>query len=154
MKQILFLLFVISFTSFGCSSVKKTDSGTIQQGLSGQITEATGNRMPMKDATPSLPKGFITTVFIYEPTDLSQVSRSGTEPVYTSIRTKRVASVQTDSLGNYSVALEPGSYSVFVKLGDRFYANQFDTDNRIALFTVEAGKITRANLSVSNKASF
>lgn len=126
----------------------------IRQGLSGQITEITGNRMPMKDATPAPPKGLVTTVFIYEPTDLSQVSRSGTEPIYTAIRTKLVASVKTDSLGNYSVALDPGNYSVFVKLGDRFYANLFDTNNRIALFSVEAGKVTKANLSVSNKASF
>jgi hypothetical protein len=154
MKQILFLLFAACLTFYGCSSVKKADSSAVVQGFSGQITVASGNRMPMKDATPATPRGLATTVFIYEPTDLSQVARSGTEPIYTDIRTKRVASVQTDSLGNFSVALEPGSYSVFVKLENRFYANLFDTNNRIALFTVEAGKLTRVNLSVTNKASF
>jgi hypothetical protein len=154
MKHILFFLFTASLVLLACSSVKKTDSSLITQGITGQVTEQTGNRMPMKDAMPETPKGVVTTVLIYEPTHISQVSREGTAPVYTAIHTKLVASIDTDSTGSFTVALPVGNYSLFVKQGKNFYANLFDTNNNIALFAVEEGKLTQAKLSVSNRASF
>ncbi len=126
----------------------------IAQGIKGVITEAIGNRMPMKGASPSVPKGILTTVLIYEPTNIRQVSRSGSSPLYTAISTKLVASVDTDSTGAFAVSLPAGSYSIFIKQGAQFYANLFDTNNNIALFTVQEGKITEAKLTVSLRASY
>lgn len=154
MKHNLFFLFSILLTILACSSVKKTNSSVIAQGFTGQVTEVVGNQMPMKGGPPVVPKGIATTVLIYEPTHISQVSRLGTSATYTAISTKLVASVDTDSTGNFTIALPVGAYSVFVKQGDRFYANLFDTDNNIALFSVEEGKLTKVNLMVSSGASF
>lgn len=154
MKHKVFILFLFSLTILACSSVKKTNSSAISQGFTGQITELTGNQMPMKGAPPSVPKGIATTVLIYEPTNINQVKRLGTSATYTAIETKLVASVDTDSTGKFAVALPAGSYSVFVKQGTQFYANLFDTNNNIALFTVEEGKLTEVKLTVSSKASF
>ncbi|MDP1764352.1 MAG: hypothetical protein Q8L07_10740 [Sediminibacterium sp.] len=154
MKQILFILCSLSGIIPACSPAKKIHSLSISQGLTGQITELTGNQMPMKGAAPSEPVGILTTVFIYEPTHISQVSRMGSSPAYTAISTKLVDSVQTDSTGAYAIALAPGSYSVFIKQGKWFYANLFDSSNHIALFTVEEGKLTKANLLVSSRASY
>jgi hypothetical protein len=86
---------------------------------------------------------------VYEPTNINQVSRIGTSPVYTAISTKQVASVETDSTGAFTVDLPPGSYSLFVKQGKQFYSNLFDVNNNIAVFTVEEGKLTKADLEVS-----
>jgi len=108
----------------------------------------------MKGASPSVPKGILTTVLIYEPTNIRQVSRSGSSPLYTAISTKLVASVDTDSTGAFAISLPPGAYSVFIKQGKQFYANLFDTNNNIALFTVEEGKITEARLIVSLRANY
>ncbi|MCA6451160.1 MAG: carboxypeptidase regulatory-like domain-containing protein [Chitinophagaceae bacterium] len=154
MKHILFLVLAGCLAILGCSSAKKVPSAVITQGISGRVTELTGNRMPMKDAEPDLPKPILTTVFIYEPTHISQVTRTGTEPVYTAIATRLVASVDTDSTGHFTISLPVGSYSLFVKQGGRFYANLFDNNNNIALFTVEEGKLTQVTLSVSSRASF
>lgn len=110
--------------------------------------------MPMKGGPPVVPKGISTTVLIYEPTNITQVRRMGTAATYTAIATKQVASVETDSTGKFTIALPAGSYSVFIKQGNQFYANLFDTNNNIALFTVEEGKLTTVNLSVSFGASF
>lgn len=140
-----------------CSSSKKANSSAnsqISQGINGTVTELTGNQMPMKDAPPAVPKPVVTTVLIYEPTHISQVSRIGTSAIYTAIRTKQVASADTDSTGAFQVALPPGSYSVFVKLSNGFYANLFDAENNIALFRVEEGKVTTARISVTNRAAF
>ena len=154
MKQILFFLFPACLAFAGCSSAKSSRSSMILTGISGVVTELTGNQMPMKDRPVASPKGIVTTVLIYEPTNMSQVTRTGTSPLYTAILTKRVASVDTDSTGAFTVALPAGSYSLFVKRGDQFYANLFDTQNNISLFTVEEGKLTRVTLSVTSKASF
>ena len=154
MKHKVFILFLFSLTILACSSVKKANSSAISQGFIGQITELTGNQMPMKGAQPAIPKGIATTVFIYEPTNINQVRRLGTAASYTAINTKLVASVDTDSTGNFTIALPVGNYSVFVKQGSQFYANLFDTNNNIALFTVEEGKLTKVNLAVSSGASF
>jgi hypothetical protein len=154
MKYILFFILILTATIMACSSVKNAHSSGITQGISGRITEAVGNQMPMKDAPAPVPQGILTTVLIYEPTSLSQVARLGTSPVYTAIRTKQVASVVTDSTGHYSVALPVGSYSVFIKHGNQYYANLFDGNNNIALFNVDSNKITTANLTISLRASY
>ncbi|MDB5209844.1 MAG: carboxypeptidase regulatory-like protein [Sediminibacterium sp.] len=126
----------------------------ITQGITGTITEATGNQMPMKDGPPPFARGILTTVLVYEPTNISQVSRAGTSPLYTAISTKQVASVDTDSTGAFKIELPAGSYSLFIRQGKQFYANLYDAKNNIALFTVEEGKLTRADLKVSLKASY
>ncbi len=154
MKQILFLVCSISVLFMACSASKKGKNSLISQGLTGKITELSGNQMPLADAPKPVPKGILTTLYVYESTLRSQVQSVGNAPIYTSIATKRVASVDTDSTGNYTVTLPPGSYSLFVKLGDQFYANLFNEKDQIALFTVEEGRLTTANLTVSVKAKF
>ncbi len=154
MKQILFILFAFSTLILSCSSLKKVKSTSIQQGITGYITETKGNQMPSPDLPTSSPKGIQTTVFVYEPTNITQVIREGNTPLYTSISTKMVASIETDSTGAFMLALPVGSYSIFVKQGKGFYANLFDTKNNIALFEVEADKLTTVKLTVSSKAAF
>ena len=154
MKHILFFLFSTGIIIMACSSVQKANSSATAQGINGSVTLATGNRMPMKDAPQRSPRGIKATVLVYEPTNIAQTRRIGTTPVYTAINTKLVASVETDSSGAFIVALPVGSYSLFVKQGDRFYANLFDVNNNIALFTVEEGKLTKVRLSVNNNASY
>lgn len=154
MKQILFILFSFSVIILACSSLKKVKSSPVKQGITGFITEVTGNQMPSPDAPRAIPKGILTTIFVYEPTNITQVTRVGTSTVYTSVNTKWVASVQTDSTGAFTLALPVGSYSLFVQQGKGFYANLFDTNNNIALFVVEEDKLTVAKLTVSVKAAF
>jgi len=154
MKQILFFLFSSGLVILACSSLKNVKSITVKQGITGQIAEITGNQMPSPDAPRSGPKGIRTAVFVYEPTNISQVIRVGTSTLYTAIHTKLVASVETDSAGIFTIALPVGSYSLFVQQGKGFYANLFDTYNNIALFVVEEGKLTVAKLTISSKAAF
>ncbi len=154
MKQILFFVFSLCLTIVACSSGKTTKSQQIKQGLEGRLLLETGNRMPMKGAPPYQPKGIRDSVFVYEPTNTSQVARVGTSPIYTAIYTKRVASLMTDSTGGFRVALPAGSYSLFVKQGNHYFANQFDTANNIALITVERRKLTRVNITVNSGATY
>lgn len=154
MKHILFIILAVCLTFGACSSAKKPKTPPIKEGITGTVRLATGNRMPMKDMEPALPKGMAATVLIYEPTHISQVTRVGTSPLYTAIHTKMIASVETDSTGSYKVALPPGTYSLFIKQGKNFFSNLFDVNNNICPFTVTAGKLTTANLTVNSNASY
>ncbi len=153
MKHILLLLFTFSLIVIACSSAKRAKT-SIKQGISGFIREARGNQMPSPDRPRSEPPGIKTTVFIYEPTNITDVTRVGVSPVYTAIHTKLVASVETDSTGAFAIALPVGSYSLFVQQGKQYYANLFDTNNNIALFTVEEDKLTKVSLTVSSSATY
>ena len=154
MKQILFSLFAIILINIACSSSKKANSVSEIQGIQGIVTEVTGNQMPMMGEPKPQPNGIKTTVFIYEKTNINQVTQIGSSPIYTIINTKQVAFVETDSSGAFTLALPVGSYSLFIKQGNQFYANLFDSDNNIALFTVEEGKLTQVSLQINNSATY
>lgn len=155
MRNILFALFSALLTFSACSSSKKAQTGEIEQGISGIITEIKGNQMPKVGIPPATPKPVSTTLYIYESTHISQVKPVETgSPLYTAINSKLVASVLSDSLGRYSVALQKGTYSVFVKKGNFFFANLFDTQNNIQLVTVDSGKITPLNILINSDASY
>ncbi len=154
MKKILFSLFAIILINIACSSSKKANSVSEIQGIQGIVTEVTGNQMPMMGEPKPQPNGIKTTVFIYEKTNINQVTQIGSSPIYTTINTKQVAFVETDSSGAFTFALPVGSYSLFIKQGNQFYANLFDSDNNIALFTVEEGKLTQVSLQINNSATY
>ncbi|MBS1566685.1 MAG: carboxypeptidase regulatory-like domain-containing protein [Bacteroidetes bacterium] len=107
-----------------------------KEGITGYIYEESGNRMPMIGATPEPPRGLSTTLYIYQLTNLAQVRREGQAPFYTSISTRAVARVRSDSTGAFSIRLAPGRYSLFVKAGGRFFASTYDGENNIAPVTV------------------
>jgi hypothetical protein len=137
-----------------CLPGKAAQSPEPKQGILGFVYLESGNRMPMKGAEQQGAKGLSTTIYIYEATRLEQVSRVGESPFYTSIRTRLVTTVQSDSTGSFRVGLAPGAYSLFTKQGDRFYANAYDAAGNIALVKVEKGKFSQAKITVNSSASY
>jgi hypothetical protein len=155
MKKILFILLLTGFSLTYCSTSRKATLVSVQQGIAGLVTESIGNQMPMKGRLPAQPKGIATTVYFYEPTQLNQtLSNEPNSGYYTLIKTRLVASTDTDSTGAFAISLPAGKYSVFVKKGLYYYANLFDAQNNIALFTVEADQLTKINLTVNSAATY
>ena len=110
--------------------------------------------MPSPDKPADSPKGLKTQVFIHEVTSLSQVKPSETPGLYSLINTPLIASTTSDSTGFFTISLEPGSYSVFVKYQDGFYANWFNEKNQVAPVVVTEGAFTKINLKVSIGATY
>ncbi len=105
--------------------------------------------------------GVKATVCIFELTSDNQVVRKGSDgasgsgsggssPYYQAVLTHLIRQVDTDDKGYFQVALPPGTYSVFTKKGDLFYATQRDEKNNIAPVKVLPGKITRIQCSVES----
>lgn len=149
MRFFLFL-FVSGFSLFlACKLPQKKPKIAVIQGVKGVIMELKGNQMPRIGAPASEPIPYPTTVFFYEPTDITRVQQWNQGPLFTNIYTKLVLAINTDSLGAFTAKLPVGTYSVFVQAGQNFYANLFDIRNNINLVSVEKGKLTELNMVVN-----
>ena len=162
MKRVLFYVFILIFWGIACKTPKASNitkasdnqSSTQIQGIVGEVTEVSSNQMPMIGGSASAPKPYKTTVYIYDSTNISQTKQIGTSPLFVSVNTRLVQKLDTNEAGQFSAALEAGTYSVFVRKGGAFFANQFDEKNNIGLCRVVVGKQTRLQISVNVDASY
>lgn len=125
-----------------------------KQGIRGTVVRVSGNQMPSPDRPPATPQGFETTLYIYEKTTLEQVDQEKGSAFYRSVKTKLVKTVKSDKKGRFKIKLEPGTYSVFTKKDDLFYANTFDQDNIIAPVAVAKGKFSVITVKVDYDAVY
>ncbi|MGN6420538.1 MAG: hypothetical protein ACTHMC_23715 [Pseudobacter sp.] len=118
-----------------------------KEGIRGLIHLVKGNQMPSPSRPLPAPEPLQTTLYIYELTNISQVTRSEAyAPFYTAINTRLIKQVNSNKKGEFKVKLPPGQYSIFIKKDDRFYANLFDEKNNIAPVTVAKGKYTEVEV--------
>jgi hypothetical protein len=153
-KNLSFLIAVTLVLS--CSSAKKSKITEQKpaQGIEGIVVKLVGNQMPMINAPKPQPIPVATTVFIYDATNSKDVVQLNHSPFYTSIKTKLITTVQSDSTGHFKLSLPEGKYSLFAKVKDQFYANLYDEQNNIFLVTVEKNKLTKVEIKISNEAVF
>jgi len=154
MKAVLLTFFIISLAIYGCAGSHTSSNAQIREGISGYISIEKGNRMPSPDMPVDPPKGLKTQVFIHEITSISQLKSTETSGLYALIPTPLVASTFTDSTGYFSISLKPGSYSVFVKYQEGFYANWFNEKNQVAPVVVVADSVTKVNIKVTIGATY
>jgi hypothetical protein len=137
-----------------------------QSGIEGTVYQVSGNRMPsprrppgtaaadtpsnFSAPTPPEGPGVKAIVCIFELTNDSQVIRRGTSPYCEAVHTRLIRQANTDDKGNFSILLPPGTYSVFTKKGDLFYATRRDEKNDIAPVKVLPGKMTRVDCKVES----
>ena len=128
-----------------------------QCGIEGRLHLITGNRMPsptrrsgdsIRSSSPG--PGIKGTVCVFELTNDTQVTRRGTSPWCEAVHTRLIRQIDTDDKGNFTIPLPPGTYSVFTKRGNLFYATRRDQMNNIAPVTVLPGKMTQVDLRVES----
>src|SRR5882757_6793126 len=77
------------------------------QGIEGFVYPVSGNRMPSPDRKPAPPRGIKSTVYVFERTNISQVTRQGQTSYYLVINTKLVKQADTDDTGYFKIRLPP-----------------------------------------------
>jgi hypothetical protein len=128
-----------------CHSLKPATK--ITQGLTGYVYKETGNQMPSPNKPPRKPKGIKCDLYIYQPT--SQKQANGGPTSFTSINSKLITVVHTDSLGHYAVNLSPGKYSVFIRTDEgSFFADESDDKGSLNPAEVTADKVTERNFTL------
>jgi hypothetical protein len=121
-----------------------------QQGIEGVARRVVGNRMPSPKFHPGPPAGTHATICVFALTNQNQVTNSGAAGLYSAVHTKLIRQSDTDDSGHFRILLPPGTYSVFTKKGQLFYATRRDEKNNIAPVNVLPGKITRVDCSVES----
>jgi hypothetical protein len=126
-------------------------------GIEGKVYLLAGNRMPSPPRRPADTirrpaegPGVKGTVCVFELTNDNQVVRQGTSPWCAAVHTRMIRQVDTDDKGNFKIPLPPGTYSVFTKKGNLFYAARRDEQNNIAPVKVLPGKMIRVDFSVES----
>lgn len=114
---------------------------SINQGVCGSIVWKSGNSMPSPDQAPAKAKPVQRELFVYELTNSQQAPLQ--DGFYKAIVTSLIKSVKSDSEGKFCLELPEGTYSLFVKEGDKgLYANQFDGEGNIFPVKVSKDKVS------------
>jgi hypothetical protein len=154
MLKNLFGFVLIATAICACGSTKNSKTVTMTQGITGNVVEILGNQMPMKGEEPPKPRGIKAEILVYEKTNINQTVKDATTGLFTSVNTKKMASIASDSSGKFSVALPVGTYSLFVKVNDKLFANLFNQYNDIHTVTVDGGKIAETTIRINYKAVY
>lgn len=143
---------------FGCTNKMSAQDpqDDISQGISGKVIWLQGNMMPMTGEKAKQPRAkgepVQREVHIYELTNTAEVK--GQEGFYSGLPTQLVKKVSSGQDGSFSVALEPGWYSVFVQEEQGLWANVFDGEGNIMPVEVTAGEVTPVKIEINYKAAY
>jgi acyl-CoA hydrolase len=154
MLKNLFGFVLIAAAICACGSTKNLKTTTMTQGIVGNVVEIVGNQMPMKGEEPSKPKGIKAEIVVYEKTNISQTVKDAATGLFASVNANKIASITSDSSGKFSVTLPVGTYSLFVKINDKLFANLFNQYNDIHTVTVDSGKIAETTIRINYKAFY
>lgn len=150
----LYILNALATGFIMCSFIAFKSFMPVKQGIEGYVHLVTGNQMPGPGIQRPVPRGMKTTVYIYELTNINQVTKPGQSPFYSSIQTKLVSRVVSNGKGYFSVQLPPGRYSVFTKKDALYYGNLFDEKNNIFPVQVSPKKMTKIEVQVNYNAVY
>jgi len=154
--------------SQSCDPKSNENRVTISQGVSGTVCFWEGDFMPHSDSgriidlisnifsesegtiKPVAREIYISRVItVRDATDSHAVQTRG--EFLSFIPAKIVATTSSDKKGFYQLELPPGSYTIFVKENNAFYANRFDAERRITPFEVRPKNVTKMPLDITYK---
>lgn len=125
----------------------------VSQGLSGTVIWYEGDLMPGIDKEPVPGKPIQREIHIYEATSLKQANVKD-DYFYYDLETKLVKTVLSDEEGKFIVALEPGTYSVFVKEPQGLFANTFDQAGKINPVDIQSNELVTIRIRVDYMAAY
>jgi hypothetical protein len=152
---VLLLLSCQQDDEFNCSNnepERNNSSVTINQGLWGDIWFWQGDFMPICASGTISPVE--RTVYVYELTTNDEAELNyASGGFFTSINTNLIGTTTSNSRGFFEIELEPGTYSVFVKEGDNYYANRW-TSEGINPVTVTENEVSELLFDITYEATY
>lgn len=141
----------------GMVDVLSCPAWTVTQGIRGEVLWVEGNQMPGADSSTGVIKPVSREVHIYEPVSESDAveatDRKDAYAVYSKIETTLVATTTSNESGLFEVALEPGSYSVFVEDEGDWFCNSMTAEG-LCVVTVLADEATSYAIRIDYAASY
>lgn len=122
--------------------------------VNGVVYRVSGNQMPSPDLPPSVPKGYRTTIYFFEPAQQSQARRAGADGLYFDIGTRLAGKAESGNDGHFTLRLKPGRYSVLIGRDTLYYSNISDGKGFINPVDVRSGEKNRIELRADWDASY
>lgn len=126
----------------------------VKQGVKGYVRELKGNQMPSPSRPLSRGRGFPATICIFKIVNTSQVEPDRKASCYKSVHAPLVKTIRADSTGYFEASLDTGSYSLFIKVDNFYYANLRDQFNHLAPIRVQAGQVADIDLTYKDRVTY
>jgi len=148
-RGIIFLAFLSQFVH-GAPSLHMY----VKQGVRGYVRELKGNQMPSPGRPAAKGRGIPEEICIYALVNLSQVEPTPKECFYKAVHGRLIKTIRSDSTGFFETSLDTGRYSLFIRLGNLYYASLTDQYNNLAPITVEDSRLTNIDLVYRNGVTY
>lgn len=129
---------------------RNNEKVSINQGLWGDVWFWSGDFMPIGRGEICQVKREI---LIYELTTIEKVEQIGFTPFYSDINSPLIATTTSGNDGFFQIELPEGMYSVFVKEGDNYYSNLFNSAG-IFPVTIETDAVAEIRFDITYEATF
>lgn len=133
----------------GCASVPGQDT----QGISGTTVWVEGNRMPGPETKIPAPDPVQRWVYVTHVVNMDELPAM-VDGLYPALPVEPIDSVQTTKKGAFTLSLPAGTYSLFTREEDGFFANTFDQDGNVNPVTVQENKIQNITIEINYKAVY
>ncbi len=133
----------------GCASM----SGQNGQGIKGTTVWVSGNRMPGPVTKLPPPDPVKRWVLITEVLDMAQMP-SQEDGLYPSLPVDPVDSVESSENGKFRITLPEGTYSVFTREDNGYFANKFDEKSRVNPVVVTENTMTEIVIEINYSAVY
>ncbi len=135
---------------------KNDEKVTISQGVWGNVWFWEGDHMPSTDEDTSTGtiSPVVREIYIHEAATSADVTATQDPSFFSKIDTALITTTYSDSDGFYEATLPPGTYSIFVKENNLFYANSFTGNGEINLVTIEQDRVQKYQIDITYQAAF
>ena len=144
------LLFFAGALSLFCVDTQRCASSPgalgARQGIRGYVRRVEGNQMPSPDRPRSKPKGFPATICVFPMVTSAEVVPGTRTSFYRAVRAPLIRSIRADSSGYFRISLDTGGYSLFLRIGNAYYAGLLDQFNHLCPVRVEPHRETYVEL--------
>ncbi|MEQ9375750.1 MAG: carboxypeptidase regulatory-like domain-containing protein [Imperialibacter sp.] len=150
MKPLLIIGLLLS--AVGCKSSLSSTSD--KQGVTGAVYWMEGDFMPRIGEKPGGSRQpIVREILFYAPVNTTDLGGEH-GPIYKSLPGEPIARVSSDENGSFRISLPLGTYSVFTREPDGFFANRFDGNGIINPVEVKAGAFSEIVIEINYKAVF
>lgn len=153
-KTIHILLFSYILLSVSACGVFHATTQTVpKQGISGYVYEQMGNAMPLRDKPVSKGRPIQTVIYVYSPLKMGD-TLGLVGQMAAKINGQLVDSCKSDATGHYSIALQPGVYSILVPYDHGYFIPFYSGREGLANTEVKPNSFTALDIIVNAKASY
>lgn len=126
----------------------------LDQGIQGEVWWLEGDFMPrIGESPPGQRTPVRREVIVYRVVKIEELKEQ-IGPVFSAIPQEKVASVVSGVDGKFEIMLPEGTYSVFTKEPEGYFANSFDGEGRINPVTVEKGEVINIIIEINYQATY